>query len=63
MSRAAQPVHQRVRLVFSNHLDSVLGTLSAHHGPQGVLARTWATGSMVLCVVILLGIYLVAYYL
>jgi len=38
-------------------------SLSSHHGPQGVLARTWATGSMVLCVVILLGVYLIAYYL
>jgi multicomponent Na+:H+ antiporter subunit D len=63
LSRAAHPMHQRVRLAFSNHLDTVLGTLSTHHGPQGIVARTWATGSMVLCVVILLGIYLVTYYL
>jgi multicomponent Na+:H+ antiporter subunit D len=62
-SRAAQPVHERVQLALSRYLDGALGTLSTHHGPQGVLARTWATGSMVLCVVILLGVYLVAYYL
>jgi multicomponent Na+:H+ antiporter subunit D len=63
VSRVAYPMHLRARLAFSHHLDSVLGTLSTYHGPQGILARTWATGSMVLCVVILLGIYLVAYYL
>jgi multicomponent Na+:H+ antiporter subunit D len=63
VSRAAHPVHQRVRSALSDQLGAVLGTLSTHHGPQGILARTWATGSMVLCVVILLGIYLVAYYL
>ena len=31
------------------------------HGPQGVLARTWPTGSMVLWVAILLGISLILY--
>ena len=33
-----------------------------HHGPQGILARTWPTGSMVLWVAILLGLYLLVYY-
>ncbi len=32
-----------------------------HHGPRGVLARTWPTGSMVLWVAILLGTYLALY--
>ncbi|MEO8164238.1 MAG: Na(+)/H(+) antiporter subunit D, partial [Betaproteobacteria bacterium] len=34
-----------------------------HHGPDGVLARTWPTGSMVLWVAILLASYLLLYYL
>lgn len=34
-----------------------------HHGPQGVLARTWPTGSMVLWVAVLLGLYLLVYYI
>jgi multicomponent Na+:H+ antiporter subunit D len=34
-----------------------------HHGPQGVLARTWPTGSMVIWVAILLASYLVLYYI
>ncbi len=36
--------------------------LYRHHGPQGVLARTWPTGSMVLWVAILLGVYLAFYF-
>lgn len=34
-----------------------------HHGPQGVLARTWPTGSMAFWTTLLLGAYLIAYYL
>ncbi len=34
-----------------------------HHGPQGILARTWPTGSMAFWTTLLLGAYLIAYYL
>jgi len=54
--------HVRTRSGFLRHLGNLFGTLFLYHGPQGILARTWATGSMVLWVVILLGIYLIAYY-
>ncbi len=37
--------------------------LSHHHGQQGVLARTWPTGSMVLWVAVILGVSLIVYYL
>jgi multicomponent Na+:H+ antiporter subunit D len=37
--------------------------LYRHHGPQGLLARSWPTGSMVLWVAVLLGVSLVFYYL
>ncbi|MFQ5625500.1 MAG: Na(+)/H(+) antiporter subunit D [Methyloligellaceae bacterium] len=40
-----------------------LETVYRHHGPQGVLARTWPTGSMALWITLLLGAYLIAYYL
>ena len=52
-----------VRAGLSKRVETALATLFRYHGPQGILARTWATGSMVLWVVILLGIYLVAYYI
>ena len=54
--------HAHRRIDVLRHIGHFIGTLFLYHGPQGILARTWATGSMVLWVVILLGIYLVAYY-
>ena len=54
--------HAHWRIDVLRHIGHFIGTLFLYHGPQGILARTWATGSMVLWVVILLGIYLVAYY-
>lgn len=42
----------------------IVGTkLHRHHGPQGILARTWPTGSMVMWVAFLLGAYLIFYYI
>ncbi len=55
--------HAHRRIDVLRHIGNFIGTLFLYHGPQGILARTWATGSMVLWVVILLGIYLVAYYI
>ncbi len=37
--------------------------LYRHHGPEGILARAWPTGSMVLWVAVLLGLSLLLYYL
>jgi multicomponent Na+:H+ antiporter subunit D len=54
--------HTHRRTDFLRHLGHLFGTLFLYHGPRGILARTWATGSMVLWVVILLGVYLLAYY-
>ena len=34
-----------------------------HHGPQGVFARTWPTGSTVFWVTVILALFLVLYYL
>ncbi len=36
----------------------VLAYISRHHGPDGLLARTWPTGSVVTWVVVLLAVYL-----
>jgi multicomponent Na+:H+ antiporter subunit D len=33
-----------------------------HHGPGGVLARTWPTGSTVLWVAVLLALYMIFYF-
>ena len=42
---------------------SFVGHVYRHHGPQGLFSRTWATGSTVLWVALLLVAYLVVYYL
>ena len=57
----------RFGAAFSGSVERVLRSgvqrIYRHHGPEGVLARTWPTGSMVLWVAILLASYLVMYYL
>jgi multicomponent Na+:H+ antiporter subunit D len=58
----ADPWHIRIRNTLLKPLKEAYDTIMLYHGPHGILARTWATGSMVLWVVILLGAYLVAYY-
>jgi multicomponent Na+:H+ antiporter subunit D len=40
----------------------LIDNLYRHHGPQGTLARSWPTGSMVIWVAALLGFSLVLYY-
>jgi multicomponent Na+:H+ antiporter subunit D len=39
-----------------------LNWLYRHHGPQGILARTWPTGSMAFWATLMLGAYLILYY-
>ncbi|SCA54956.1 NADH-ubiquinone oxidoreductase chain L [Candidatus Terasakiella magnetica] len=46
-----------------SRLDALVKHVTRHHGPHGILARTWPTGSMVLWVAILLGLYLLVYYM
>ena len=52
-----------VRAATLNQWSRIIGALSLHQGPQGILAKTWPTGSMVLWVAVLLGASLVLYYL
>ena len=60
--RAVVASEERV-IVWVKRLSFDVGVrLHRHHGPQGLLARTWPTGSMVLWVAFLLGIYLIFYY-
>ena len=43
-------------------LNRVVDRLYRHHGPQGMLARAWPTGSMVIWVAAMLGFSLLLYY-
>jgi multicomponent Na+:H+ antiporter subunit D len=64
---AASNIFARTSGAINRHvfrfLNAMLERIQRHHGPEGVLARTWPTGSMVLWVAILLASYLVVYYL
>jgi multicomponent Na+:H+ antiporter subunit D len=45
-----------------NGVHRVVAYMFRHHGPEGILARTWPTGSMALWVAVLLGGILLLYY-
>jgi len=57
---------ERTMARFARHVDQqwqrLLASAFRHHGPQGVLARSWPTGSMVIWVAVMLGLSLVLYY-
>jgi len=63
---AALDAASRARIALAGRLMALSMSgwraLYHHHGPEGLLARTWPTGSMALWVMILLLAYLVAYY-
>jgi len=43
-------------------INRFIGGVFRHHGPEGVLARTWPTGSTVLWVAVLLVLYMLFYF-
>ena len=43
-------------------MTATLQTLHRHHGPEGILERTWPTGSMALWVAVLLAMLLLLYF-
>jgi multicomponent Na+:H+ antiporter subunit D len=55
-------VRLAARYVVEARFGQVLGQLYRTHGPQGILARTWPTGSMVLWAAVLLGLLAFVYY-
>ena len=46
-----------------NAVNGFVAYMFRHHGPEGILARTWPTGSMALWVAVLLGGILLIYYI
>lgn len=60
---AAGAAQTRFYDVVYRRMDRILVQLFRHHGPEGVLARTWPTGSMVLWVALLLFAYLFLYFI
>lgn len=54
---------EEVGAMISRATSQFVAILYRNHGPGGVLARTWPTGSMALWVMVLLLAYLLLYYL
>ncbi len=48
----------RARRAAIAGVGSLMDSVASHHKPDGVLARSWLTGSMVAGVILLLGVYL-----
>ena len=48
---------------WQRRITATVQTVHRHHGPEGILERSWPTGSMALWVAILLAVLLLLYYL
>ena len=62
LSRLIWPGYLAILDDLRQGIDRFIAGLYRHHGPQGVLARSWPTGSTVLWVAVMLGGLLVVYY-
>jgi multicomponent Na+:H+ antiporter subunit D len=62
LSPVGHLINSSMRRATIRRVQGLLTFLWRHHGPHGVLARGWPTGSMVLWVAILLAMYLIIYY-
>ena len=60
--RVGGPVRDSVLGSFKTQIGVVIAGIHQVHGPQGILARTWLTGSAVLLVTIFLAAYLIFYF-
>lgn len=55
-------IDQAARTLCIRIIDQCLGLIQRNHGEDGLLSRTWPSGSMVLWVSVLLAAYLMLYY-
>ncbi|MGI9385204.1 MAG: Na(+)/H(+) antiporter subunit D [Methyloligellaceae bacterium] len=63
LASIAEKIGSASARTITRTVSAFLTNLYRHHGPQGVLARTWPTGSMAFWATFLLGAYLIVYYL
>jgi multicomponent Na+:H+ antiporter subunit D len=61
--KGLRPVWDGFNGALSNQLNALTAFLFRHHGPSGMMARTWPTGSMASWVAVLLAVFVLAYYL
>lgn len=63
LDRSAVTAWDGLMNVAARSARGILGGLQRYHGPGGILARTWPTGTMAFWATIMLGAYLVLSYL
>jgi multicomponent Na+:H+ antiporter subunit D len=63
LDRSAESGWNGVTAAAARAARGVLGGVHRHHGPDGMLARTWPTGSMAFWTTIMLAAYLILSYL
>ncbi len=56
------PPSKSIRKAAVNSVLGIIDGIAKTHGPNGIMARTWHTGNMVMWVAILLAAYLVFFY-
>jgi len=56
------PIYNGLLAALQGRIVRLISGVFRHHGPEGVLARTWPTGSTVLWVAILLALYVIFYF-
>jgi len=61
--KGVMPAWDAFNGALSNQANALMAFLSRHHGPSGMMARTWPTGSMAIWVAVLLAVFVVTYYL
>ena len=62
-SAVFKPLEMGVRQVGLRAVYALILRTERHHGPTGILGRTWTTGDTVMWVAILLGVYLILFLL
>jgi len=62
LANAIHAVWRTFSVIARRRLDLLLARIYRAHGPQGPLARTWPTGSMVMWIAVLLGVTLILSY-
>lgn len=61
--RVASRTRELLAQALIRRLSNFVASLYRHHGPHGVLARSWPTGSMAFWATFLLAAYLIVYYI
>lgn len=57
-----EPIRRNILNTYQGYIKWFIAFTHRHHGPEGIFARTWLTGSIVLMITIFLAAYLIYYF-